>query len=216
MLDSKALCQQLRVVPQRCCNKVLFENCTHKWCANTFSRLQSIWKQTIPNFTAQILLGIYTVKDCEEQARGNDSSGRPARMERERWLGAPLPGSVRANARYSDCGQICVPKQGGPARIDSAHGFEEAQKRKVDRYERLAIDIEEKWFSVWNCPLEVGCRGVIAARNCGVLATLATMCKVKDFKIFRRTLGKIALLGSHRIWISRKSQAFVGGNFILP
>ena len=32
-------------------NKVHFNNCTHKWCASTFSRLQSIWKQTIPNFT---------------------------------------------------------------------------------------------------------------------------------------------------------------------
>ena len=32
-------------------NKVLFQICTHKWCASMFSRLQSIWKQTIPNFT---------------------------------------------------------------------------------------------------------------------------------------------------------------------
>ena len=100
--------------------------------------------------------------------------------------------------------------------FDSAHGFEEARKRKVDRYERLALDIEQKGLSVWNCPLEVGCRGVISARNSGVLASLASMCKIKDFKNFRRTLGKIALLGSHRIWISRKSQTFVGGSFIQP
>ena len=40
--------------------------------------------------------------------------------------------------------------------FDSAHGLEEAQKRKVDRYERLAMDIEEKGYSVWNCPMEVG------------------------------------------------------------
>ena len=98
--------------------------------------------------------------------------------------------------------------------FDSAHGFEEARKRKVDRYERLALDIEEKGLSVWNCPLEVGCRGVISARNSSVLASLASMCKIKDFKNFRRTLGKIALLGSHLIWISRKSQTFVGGSFI--
>ena len=100
--------------------------------------------------------------------------------------------------------------------FDSAHGFEEARKRKVDRYERLSLDIEQKGLSVWNCPLEVGCRGVISARNCGVLASLANMCKIKDFKNFLRTLGKIALLGSHRIWISRKSQTFVGGSFIQP
>ena len=94
--------------------------------------------------------------------------------------------------------------------FDSAHGLDDARKRKVDRYERLAMDIEE------NCPLEVGWRGLISARNCGVLATLATMRKGKDFKDFRLTPGKIALLGSHRIWTSRKSQTFVGGSFMLP
>ena len=100
--------------------------------------------------------------------------------------------------------------------FDSAHNFEEARKRKVDRYCRLAMEIEEQGFSVWNCPLEVGCRGVINARNCGVLATLAKMCGVRDYKNLRRTIGKIALLGSHRVWISRKSQTFVGGNYIQP
>ena len=100
--------------------------------------------------------------------------------------------------------------------FDTGHGFEEARKRKVDRYCRLANDIKEKGYSVWNCPLEVGCRGVINARNCGVLATLAKMCGVRDYKNLRRTIGKIALLGSHRIWMSRKSQTFVGGNYIQP
>ena len=41
---------------------------------------------------------------------------------------------------------------------DSAHNFKEARKRKVDRYCRLAMDIEKHGFSVWNCPLEVDCR----------------------------------------------------------
>ena len=100
--------------------------------------------------------------------------------------------------------------------FDSAKNFENARQRKVDRYEKLALDIKQKGFSVWNCPLEVGCRGVISSRNCGVLATLANMSKIKDFKNFRRTLGKIALLGSHRILIARKSQTFVGGSFIQP
>ena len=35
-------------------NKELFKNCTHKWCASMFSRLQSIWKQTVSN-----LLNLY-------------------------------------------------------------------------------------------------------------------------------------------------------------
>ena len=32
-------------------NKVLFENCTHKWCASKLSSLQTIWQQSVPNFT---------------------------------------------------------------------------------------------------------------------------------------------------------------------
>ena len=43
--------------------------------------------------------------------------------------------------------------------FDSATSFEAARKRKVDRYERLELDIKEKGFNVLNCPLEVGCRG---------------------------------------------------------
>ena len=86
----------------------------------------------------------------------------------------------------------------------------------MDRYCRLAHEIKEQGFSVWNFPLEVGCRGVISARNCGIPATLANMCRVRDFKNVRRTIGKIALLDSHQIWVSRKSKTFVGGNYIQP
>ena len=100
--------------------------------------------------------------------------------------------------------------------FDSAHLFEAARDRKVARYERLALEIKEKGCTVLNCPLEIGCRGVINARNRGVLATLAGMGNIKDVKNLSRTVGKIALLGSHRIWVSRNSQTFVGGKFILP
>ena len=53
-------------------------------------------------------------------------------------------------------------------------------------------------------------------RNSGVLAMIASMCKIRDFKNLKKTVGKIALLGSYRIWISRKSQTWVGGDFIQP
>ena len=71
-------------------------------------------------------------------------------------------------------------------------------------------------FTVLNCPLEIGCGGVINARSRGVLATIASMGKIKDVKNYSRTVSKIALLGSYRIWVSRNSQTFVGGNFISP
>ena len=56
-------------------------------------------------------------------------------------------------------------------------------------------------------PLEMGCRGVIRARTRGVLATIARIGKIKDVKNPTRTVGKIALLGYHRIWLARKSRS---------
>ena len=99
---------------------------------------------------------------------------------------------------------------------DSARVIDDARKRKVERYERLELDIKEKWLAVDYCPLELEARGVINARNSGVPTMLTKMFKFRNFKKFRSTLGKIALLGSHRVWLSRKSQTFVGGNFIQP
>ena len=86
----------------------------------------------------------------------------------------------------------------------------------MDRYERLTLDIEAKGMVCINCPLEVGSRGVISERNSGVLAMIASMCKNRDVKKLKRTVSKIALLGSYRIWIGRKSQSWVGGNLIGP
>ena len=100
--------------------------------------------------------------------------------------------------------------------FDSTHLFEAARDRKVQRYERLTLEIKEKGCTVLNCPLEIRCRGVINARNRGVMAKIAGMANIKDVKNLRRTVGKIALLGSHRIWVGRNSQTFVGGKFILP
>ena len=100
--------------------------------------------------------------------------------------------------------------------FDSAGGFEAARLRKVQRYERLTLDIQEKGMVCLNCPLEVGSRGVILERNSGVLAMIASMCRIRDFKNLKRTVSKIALLGSYKIWISRKSQTWVGGDLIQP
>ena len=74
----------------------------------------------------------------------------------------------------------------------------------------------EAWVQCVELSTGGGLQGMINARNSGVLATLAKMCNIKDFKNPRRTIGKIALLGSYRIWVSRKSHAFVGGHFIQP
>ena len=99
--------------------------------------------------------------------------------------------------------------------FDRAHSFKAARKRKVDRYEKIALDIQKKGFNMPNCPLEVGCKGVKYATS---RATIASMGKIKDVEQFSCTLDKIALvpLGSHPLWGSRKSQTVVHGNFISP
>ena len=51
--------------------------------------------------------------------------------------------------------------------------------------------------------LEIGSRGVITARNHTVLAEVCSMCGINNLKTFRNTLGKISLLGSHRIYLAR-------------
>ena len=60
--------------------------------------------------------------------------------------------------------------------------------RKTDRYDRLCLDLEEAGFQAINMPVEVGARGFINQRNMTVLATLSSMCRVKKFKQFARTL----------------------------
>ena len=97
---------------------------------------------------------------------------------------------------------------------DSAASFHKAESRKTDRYDRLCLDLEEKGLQAINMPLEVGARGVINQRNMAVLATISSMCKVKNFKQFTRTLGKISLLGSYRIWLARRSNEWAPGNFV--
>ena len=137
--------------------------------------------------------------------------------------GGTVPHYLAASEQIPDI--VIVDKSSTPSKVvlleltvpfDSATSFEAARSRKVDRYERLALDIKGKGFNVLNCPLEVGCRGVINTRNRGVLATLASMGKIKDVKNLCRTVGKIALLASYRIWLSRRSETFSGGNFISP
>ena len=56
-----------------------------------------------------------------------------------------------------------------------------------------------------NMPLEIGSRGLITARNHMVLATICGMVGSKNVKTFRRTLGKIALVAFHRIYLARRS-----------
>ena len=97
---------------------------------------------------------------------------------------------------------------------DSSAAFRKAEALKTDRYDRLCLDLEQAGLQAINMPLEVGARGYINPRNMAVLASISSVCKVRDFKKFARTLGKVSLLGSYRVWLARRSNEWAPGNFV--
>ena len=98
----------------------------------------------------------------------------------------------------------------------SASSFKSALDRKTFRYCRLALDCESLGYTAHNTPLEIGARGVITARNQTVLAMVASMCGIRDVLKLRRTLGKIALIASHRIYLARNSSDWSSGELVKP
>ena len=98
----------------------------------------------------------------------------------------------------------------------SQSSFKAALDRKTLRYCRLALDCEGLGFTSYNTPLEIGARGVITARNHAVLAMVAGMTGIRNVKTLRRTLGKIALLASHRIYLARNSPDWSSGKLVTP
>ena len=97
---------------------------------------------------------------------------------------------------------------------DSSNSFQAALERKTARYERLAEDLRDKGYNTLNLPLEVGCRGVINARNHRVVETLCNLCNIQAHKKLLGSLGRIALLGSYKIWLARHSQQWTGGELL--
>ena len=98
----------------------------------------------------------------------------------------------------------------------SASSFKSAFDRKTERYVRLALDLEQLGFTVFNMPLEIGARGVITVRNHMVLATVASMYGIRNMLVLRRSLGKISLMASHRIYLARASSDWTSGDFVKP
>ena len=84
---------------------------------------------------------------------------------------------------------------------DSSKSFKEARIRKDERYRRLSIDLKDAGYQAVNLALEVGSRGVINSRHIGFLTRVC----IRNLKSFRRSLGKISLLGSYRVWLARRS-----------
>ena len=88
---------------------------------------------------------------------------------------------------------------------DSDTMINNAYSRKKVRYTYLSSDIENNGYTCLNLPLEIGTRGVITTRNKEVLFSLTKLCKSSQTKSFIKKLGKIALLGSYRIYLARNT-----------
>ena len=97
---------------------------------------------------------------------------------------------------------------------DSAYCFKEALDKKCHRYKRLTIDLKNNGYNSLNILLEIGCRGVINSRNHAVLATVCSMVGIRGLKRLRGTLARLALLGSHRIRLARRSQVLSPGELL--
>ena len=140
-----------------------------------------------------------------------------------RTNGGTVPPELALTSQVPDL--VLVDKSKTPSQVvlleltcpfDTATLIKAALDRKELRYRRLTAELRDAGYNAINLPLEIGSRGVINARNHGVLATLAQLVNIKDLKNFRRTLGKTSLLGSYRIWLARRSQEWAPGGLIQP
>ena len=91
------------------------------------------------------------------------------------------------------------------SRIDGAHAL------KKDKYVNLMNDITD---AGWTCnieTLEIGSRGMISKRNSETLNKMFKLAEKKSFKKknFLNTISKLAILGSYKIWISRKEESWI-------
>ena len=97
---------------------------------------------------------------------------------------------------------------------DSEAMVSKANNRKKICYTYLASDIEDKGYECMNLPLELGVRGVITAKNREVLTQVARLSKMTHTKSFIKKLGKLALLGSYKIYLARNSPDWSPGGYL--
>ena len=118
---------------------------------------------------------------------------------------------------------VVVDKSAAPKKVllieltvpwDSAHNFKAALERKTARYERLTEDLRTGGVDARNLPLEIGCRGVINQRNAANLEYLCNLIGIRGIKRLKGDLGRIAVIGSYRIWLARNSQEWSSGELI--
>ena len=163
------------------------------------------------------------LKHLLQEIRGKNKEGLTLYADLNGWRvnGGTVPPDMALTGQVPDL--VLVDKSVTPTRVvlleltvpwDSANSFKAALDRKTDRYERLTEDLKLAGYNTLNLPLEIGCRGLVNSRNTSVLASICSMVGIRGFQKLRGTLGKIALLGSYRIWLARKSQEWSPGELI--
>ena len=67
-----------------------------------------------------------------------------------------------------------------------------------------------------NLPLEISARRVITSRNKEILSLVFNICKVRNTKTLIKNLGKLALLGSYKIYLARNGPDWSPGGLMKP
>ena len=84
-----------------------------------------------------------------------------------------------------------------------------ANTRKKKRYETLINDIQEKGFTVKLYAIEISSRGYISPDNLKRLKSLMNSISAKQFREFRLSLQKIAIICSYCIFYSKFERGWI-------
>ena len=144
-----------------------------------------------------------------------------ADLEGHRVNGVTIPPDVAMTAQKPDL--VIIDQNAKEVKLveltvpwDTSTNMAAALKRKTERYEDLAAEINGNGFKCSNIPLEIGTRGVVNTRNKAVLTQLCHAVKVTKVSAVIKNCSKLALLGSYSIWNARYSMDWSGGGYLKP
>ena len=101
---------------------------------------------------------------------------------------------INQNAKEVKLVELTVP-------WDTSTNMAAALKRKTERYEDLAAEINGNGYKCFNIPLEIGTRGVVNSRNKAVLTQLCHAMKVTKRRKKKMSTPKIFTI-SHRLEVT--------------
>ena len=144
-----------------------------------------------------------------------------ADLEGHRVNGVTIPPDVAMTAQKPDL--VIINQNAKEVKLveltvpwDTSTNMAAALKRKTERYEDLAAEINGNGYKCFNIPLEIGTRGVVNSRNKAVLTQLCHAVKVTKVSAVIKNCSKLALLGSYSIWNARYSMDWSGAGYLKP